>query len=535
MSTAKTVNIIYFILALLTLYFSNVILGKFLLVIVLIYFLNKAFFNLNTMKKACIFFASLLILYLSKCNPLFLIAFPIGFLFLSETEGENYYKLFFLNSLLLFTIVESIYYTGINLTPLYYFWGLPILLIAFLLSKLNPAKSNVLMSFLAILIIIGQLIFNCGNYNKDIYTYSTDKSITAKYSILKEYFNKITNLEETTVNIEQARNSFNILPLSEAEFLTKKNIIVKDKNYILLAEHDNMNNYIDKYPYFNDDSFFRKAPWYLYTPNMNGTFKYLCSKDIFYSSNIGSTVNTGAPILWEYNEWGKPILLASYAKINGSNIYIFGDSDLFVDKLLPYNINLISGLLGRTLNLYPLFLLLFVITNICLLKNKKVASVIFLIAMIFAYFMPFIKSMKSNINVYSQPAYLTAHTSSYASSILNFLAKNDIAVLKSNQSKADVQVINKKQDWNKLKNSKLIYVMSNTSIDLGDHRLYCSNIKVGNEQLQCGEHIIDSRFFVIDDNVSNTGYYKKENTAFVCTGSPQLNYNLTEKMVMNEK
>ena len=31
------------------------------------------------------------------------------------------------------------------------------------------------------------------------------------------------------------------------------------------------------------------------------------------------------------------------------------------------------------------------------------------------------------------------------------------------------------------------------------------------------------------------GYYKKENTVFVCTGSPQLNHKLTKGVVLNEK
>lgn len=526
--------IFYIILFLFTAYFSNIICGKFLLTLLMVYFLIHIFSPLGKNKKILFFIISFFIFYLSSFNSIFLIAFPILFLFINEQEDNNY-RLLFLNSLLLFAILENVYYTGVNLNILYYFWGLPVLLLAILVSKTFPKLSNIFLSSLLLIVITGQIIFNQQNYNQNIYTYSVLNSVVARHSLLKDYFSRISNLEKEQIQSEQKNNSFNILALCETKFLNYENIIMPNRNYILLGEHDNMNNFIEKYPYFNNDSYFRKAPWYLYTPNMNSYFKYFSNKDIFYSSNIGSTVTKGMPIIWEYDNFGKPILLATFAKINNSNIFIFGDSDLFVDKLIPYNINFIAGLLGNIFSLYPLFIILFITTNLCLLKNKKIACLILLLCMIIVYFLPFKKEYTSKLSIYSEIPYLTAHTSGYPSSVLNFLAQSDVAVIASTKKNADVKIINKNHNWDELKNSKLVYIASDTLLELEKDVIYCSNIKLGNEKLKTNDEIIDSRYFVINGNISGSGYYKKENTVFVCTGSPQLNRKLTKGVVLNEK
>lgn len=535
MNPKNHLNTFYIILSLQAAYFSNIICGKFLLSLLLIYFFYNILSNYDIKKKLALFLTLFLILFLGRANTLFLIAIPLLLLFI-KNDKNNFYQNFFLNSLLALTVVENAYYLGVNLNLLYYYWGLPIIAIALGITKTFPKRGNTCLSVLLIIIACGQIFFNQQNFNHNIYTYSNQNSICARYSLLKDYFNKVNNLKQEQTTLKQEKKSFNILALCETDFLSKKNIILPGRNYILLGEHDNMNEFIENYPYFNNDSFFRKAPWYLYVPNINACFKYLLNRDIFYSSNIGSTLRKGYPLIWEYDNFGKPILLVTFLKINNSNVFVFGDSDLFVDKLLPYNINFLAGLLGKVLSLYPLFVILFTLTNLCLVKNKKILASIFFFCMTLVYFLPLKKDLSSQINVYSQVPYLTAHTSSYPSSILNFLAQNNTAVVASNQKKSNVQVINKKQKWKDLQNSKLVYVLSDTKIKLNNDTLYCSNIKLGNELLENNMEIIDSRFFIINGNISNSGYYTKDETAFVCTGSPQLNYKLTKQVVIdNEK
>lgn len=532
MNQKNITKIFFLILSIYATYFSNIICGNFLLILLLVYLLNNIFNQFNIYKKILLFFIVLFILFLSKFNVLFLIGFPILFLYTKQINKDNKYQLFFINSLLIFAILENIYYTGINLNFLYYFWGLPVLVLSFIGTIKFPKFTNIFLSVLLITVICGQIHFNLRNYYKNIYTYSTSTSICAKHSLLKGYFNKVYNLaKEQTI---EENNNFCILPLCEFRFLNSKNFISPNQNYILLGEHDNMNNFIENYPYFNNDSFFRKSPWYLYSPNINASFKYFLNGDIFYSSNIGSTVIKGTPLIWEYNNWGIPILLVTFAKINNSNVFIFGDSDAFCNNLLPYNINFVAGLLGRIFSLYPLFLMVFIITNFCLIRNKKTEALILLFCLILIYFLPLKKEYFSQMTIYTQIPYLTAHRKNYPSSILNFLSKNDIAVTTSKQKDADIQVINKKQTWSNIKNSKLIYVMPNTIVKLKEDTIYCTNIKIGNEQLK-NSNIIDSRALKINGEILKTGCFEKDNIVFVGTGSPQRNYDLTKRMVFNEK
>ena len=522
-------NLIYLILIFFAVYFSHIIYGNIILTILLFYFFYRFASELNTIYFFSILFIVFVVLYFANIDKSFLLGYPILLLFINKQNTNSFLKILFLNTILFTCIIENIYYTGINTYFLYFFWGLPILFLSVLLTKVKPILTNIIFSIILISLMFGQIVFNIKNQDKAIYTYSDNNNIVANVKILGKYFKNVNNNYNNT---EISRNSTIILPVAENKI--EKNVIVKGNNYIILGEHDNLNGFVQDYPYINNDAFFRRTPWHIYSPNISGYFKYFLNKDIFYCSNIGSTVNAGSPILWEYSKLGKPIMLASFAKINNANVFIFGDSDFMVNKLMPYNINFIAGLLQKGLNLYPVFVILFAFCNFLIIKHRKYQALIIFFLMIIAYFLPLRNAYNAELKIYSQVKYITAHISSYPSSILNFLAKENIAVATSNQRKAQIQIINKKEKWNNIKTSSLIYILSNASISSDRETIYCSDIKLGDENLN-NKKIIDSRLFVINGKLSKSGYYKSANIEFICTGSPQLNYKLSEKVVENDK
>lgn len=525
----EPLNIGYLLLSILAIYLDNIIFGYFVLVFCLLFFLNKAFRSFGIFPKIALFLIFLILLYLSKFDKCFLIGFPLIFLFI-DYNSDNTFRNIFFNTLLLVCIIENVYYLDGQTTYFYYFWGIPIIILSIIATKISSKIFHILFLTVLTLAILGQIYFNTQNYNKNIYTYSENNKIVANNKILSKYFK---NSYEYRDDAHIQKKSIIILPVCESKILDK-NVIGKGYNYIVLGEHDNLNDFIGEYPYINNDSFFRQSPWYLYSPIINSQFKYFSNKDIFYSFNIGATVNTGSPIIWSYNNWGKPILLATFVKINGSNVYVFGDSDFLVNKLIPYNLNFIENILHRNNGLFQLFTLLFIFTNILLFKNKKYASLLFFILMLFAYFLPLKNTYSSEIKIFSQSNYLTAHNYAYPTSILSILSKDNIAVTKSNLEQAQVLVLNKNKMFKTFQNQKLIYMMSDTNVVLHDNNLYCSSIKLGTEKLENNQEIVDSRLFAVNGEITKSGMYVYKNTKFVCSGSPQLNSKLTRSIALNE-
>lgn len=532
--TSLKVNdkILYFLLIIFAVYFTNNIYGKFVLILLITYFLvklvtEKYITNIKILPCVIGFF----LLFLSNTDKLFLIGFPILFTYFNQFEENEKYTYWLLNTLLCVTIIENLYFTGINLSLLFYFWGLPIICLTCILTLLKKKEFFFILNVGIVITMIFQGIFLFRNYNQTIYTHSKNNSIVANYQILNKYFSNVINLNN--YNTVYLPKSTVLLPICENKNLNNINFITGN-TYILLGEHDNLNGFLEKYPYFNNDRYARKNPWELFIPNMISSLKYVTHKDIFYCSNIGSTVKLGYPLIWDYTAWGKPILLATFTKINGANVYLFGDSDPFVNKLIPYNINFVSILLNRGISFYPLFITLFILINI-LLSYKKIKYTPYLyILMILIYFLPLYTNIQSELKVYSQVKYLTAHEKSYPSSILNKLAERNISVIPSSKTSANIIVINKKLKINNKSKHKLYYLMPNANIKFDNIELYCTGIKTGEEIIGNTKNI-NSNLLMMNRQILNTSILQKNDNYFVCTGSPQLNENLTRSILLNDK
>ena len=72
----------------------------------------------------------------------------------------------------------------------------------------------------------------------------------------------------------------------------------------------------------------------------------------------------GHPIVWSYSIIGKPIVLASLANINKSKVFLWGDSDFLVNKLMPYNHLLIEKILGKDFYLFYAFAISYILGQI---------------------------------------------------------------------------------------------------------------------------------------------------------------------------
>ena len=298
-------------------YFSNYIYGKIVLSLLIIFIISLL------SKKNITYIWCVFIVFLSFFNPYF-IAFLYPYL-----PQEDFKNKVFINLILLRFAFENAYFLGTDSTLfLLHFWGIPLIIRAIYVPKLLKKYASSILYALSIASIIGLFGFNQKIQNSNHYTLANENAIVANHKMLSGYFSNIQKISlDDAISKE---NGYFIFPISENEELVKKNYIQQNNVYLLLAEHDNLNNFLEKYPYFNNDVYWRTTPWHLYQPNFILPLQYVIEKDIFYSSNLGATVKKGYPIVWEYSKFGRPIVMASLANIKDSKVFLWGDSDFFV-------------------------------------------------------------------------------------------------------------------------------------------------------------------------------------------------------------
>lgn len=510
---------LYTVLCSYAVFVSNYIYGKLLLTLILSLLL---FHFCKSKIQWCKCF---IYLCCSWYNPYFIVfLYP----FLPQKYGLE--RVIFLNTILLRFILENSYYLGFDYTTVfYYIWGFPIILLSILVSFCFKRYSSFCLAAISLLVITGQIIFNYKLESKKIYTLSDSNDIVANYKILKDYQPKIgkASIDE----LEYKKNIFSIFSLAENKDLIKENYIKSDNVYLLLAEHDNLNNFLDQYPYFNNDSHQNYTPWNLYKPNFIMPFKYITDKDIFYSSNIGASVKIGHPIVWSYSFLGKPIILASLSNINRSKVFLWGDSDFMVNKLIPYNSLLTEKILGRHFFLFYAFAISYIILILCYLtfENNKF-YLLFCLYVFVLYMFPITSVAKTVITLYPQFPFYTAHNEASFSSYLNIFARNNISIKISNKKNSNVWILtNTNNSIAKYNHVKLIYLISGASVSLNKTVFTCSNIKIGTDNKN---KVVDARYLIINDKIINASIYKNEAFTIICTGSPQLNTSFAQRIVV---
>lgn len=467
----------------------------------------------------------LLVLSLSIYNPYFISGiYP----FLPAQHLKQ--KKILINILFLRFILENAYFLGCSiLFPFYYLWGIPIIILSIVIVRWKYT-ANILF-LLSLIVLTFQYLFNYAISKKMAYTLSSNDGIVANYDVLRDYFPKINNI--SVEELQKKQSGFFIFPIAENKDLIKENYIKSNNIYLLLAEHDNLNGFLNKYPYFNNDGYQIPIPWNLFKPNFVLPLKYIADKDIFYSSNIGCSVKSGYPIIWEYTWYGKPIILSSLANINKSKVFLWGDSDFFVNKLIPYNVFLVEGFLGRIFYVYYIFAAIYAVILYYLqrLNNINKPLVFVFIAVIIIYLFPLQPQTNAKISIYSEIPYRTAHNEAHVSSFLNILGRQNVAIQPRGRD-ANILVLKSKNDINEFPNAQIIYLLSGARLSLNGSLLRCSNIKIGKES---STNIVDARFLIINNKLRTTSLYQNSEYIIVCTGSPQLNTELIMRKIIDDK
>ena len=505
-------KVLYIALYSFSVYFSNNIYGKTVLAIVLFTLFLKFSSNIGTS------ILSVLVICLSIYNSYFIsFIYPI----LPKNKIPN---LLFINVLLMRFIFENSYFLGINETVFfYYFWGIPIILMSFILTMTLKKYSSFILYIGAFLSLLHLYTFNQKINNSRHYTISSDNAVVANYTMLH---NSFTNIDKLTISdLFSIKPGYFIFPISENKEIIKKNYITPNNIYLILAEHDNLNGFLENYPYFNSDTYYRMTPWQLYNPNYALPFKYVQNKDIFYSSNVGSTVKIGHPIIWDYTRWGKPIILASLANINKSKVFLWGDSDFLVSKLLPYNLTLAKKMSGHDFFEYYIFAILYLLSfSLNCVKKTYIKQVAYIIVC-FTYFAKIFTFPSVKVILYSQVPFYSAHNEAHPSSFLNMLALDNIPSVISKKD-SNILIISSKATLTKFPKTKIVYLLSGASFYTKEDKFICSDIKIGKEQ-----NIIDSRLLIKNQELQKSGFYKDSNITIICTGSPQLNTKLIKDML----
>lgn len=507
---------LYSILCGFAVYFSNYIYSKIIFAIIILLLL----FHLNIDKKKYIMI--FILLCLSLYNPYFIICI-VPFLPNKNHVG----KTILINTILLRFFIENSYFTGYSsIVIFYYLWGAPIILLSVLLSVVLKKYSHLFLIILCFIALTGQIIFNKKIEKADLYTLSDKNAVVANYDMLKQYQPNISML---TVNKIKDIKGYFILPISENKDIVQNNYISEGNIYLLLAEHDNLNDLLDKYPYFNNDAYQILTPWNLYRPNFILPFKYITDKDIFYSSNIGATVQIGYPLIWEYSFIGKPKILASLANINNSKVFLWGDSDFLVSKLIPYNILLVEKMLGKSFIQYNVlgFIYLLLILTLIYLNNKKIIYILIVFS-ILQYFYPIHSKSDISISVYPQFTFYSAHNKAHVSSFLNMIAQSNIPIKVSDMKNSNVIILSKRNNViDNFKKAKIIYLFSGASIYTDNRKIECSNIKIGTDRKN---NVIDARYLIENEHLIQTSLYKNKTYSIICTGSPQLNTSFIKEL-----
>ena len=335
-----------------------------------------------------LYFIAFIFLFLTAFSDYRLSLIPVFFIWLyrEPTIDFPYFDraakyLFTLPALFLFFNLCG-YKLDCPTTVMIWFFGLPIFLLSFVfISIAKKWTVPVLIICNAILVISIVLSGSLTPPSFFQIKSSTAVSVLDKNSLLgiakntriitADEISKISNRDAiVTAILSEAPESLKNYPLN-------KNI----RAYFLFGEHDNLNNFIKGSigKEFNSDNYKRKGPWEVFQPNINKLFFINSNRYLMYCSNIGSTLKDnirGLPLVWDYNSWGVPIVLAKMQYEGNSKVFLFGDSDSVVGFLAPYNRLFLYDLYDQTPFKWIISLFLLVIISSCLYIKKRIYCIV---------------------------------------------------------------------------------------------------------------------------------------------------------------
>lgn len=144
--------------------------------------------------------------------------------------------------------------------------------------------------------------------------------------------------------------------------------------FYLFGEHDNYDGFIGEDSRFNDGSTFQHMPWAYNRPHVQPTLQAAALRDYFFASNLGTTIrHIGSimPVVWKYEDLGRPVILVGKEILDDRILYYFGDSDPLVSFLAPYNPHILAALYGHDDNGPYLRIAIVVALGIVLLRTVR--------------------------------------------------------------------------------------------------------------------------------------------------------------------
>ncbi len=335
-------------------------------------------------------------------------------------------------------------YWGMPATMLHvWFWSFPLALILIAFCALTYKRHfifGLLLICVAVCIIGNQIKLN-GSNSEIIGVFSED-SKKPSGCVSRGLLENITTdwkLVSDKIFKNEIKNNPNkkwIISLIETPDLNqewiKKNAFKGE--YYLFAEHDNMGSFIGEDSPFNNDAYQRRGPWSVYKPAMSPPMFKASQKDLFYCSNIGCTVKrdlSSYPIVWEYNQFGIPIILAKGVFQNNRRIVCVGDSDPSGDFLAPFNSFWLRALLGKpdyTEIVNAILIVVLSLIVIISIKGRKRSLLMIFLGVCFCVVNTLNFDIKPNVdvNLHSTGKWLNPHYSFHYSSLPKELAKDGI-------------------------------------------------------------------------------------------------------------
>jgi hypothetical protein len=438
---------------------------------------------------------------------------------------------------------------------LIWFWGAPLIIFSILIIIFfNRLILPILLILCGILLYSNEILKN--NFNNKILSIVDDQSpgivdnkslsvITNNFDIIK--FNKTFSFHKPGKYIISLVNT-NIF--NDSFF--KKNDHHSNEYYIF-AEHDNLSNFLTSDSDFNNDSFIRKSPWIAFKPIFRYDLQIASNKDPLYCSNIGCTIHydfSSYPLIWSYNNFGSPIILAQGTFYNNKRIVLIGDSDPIIPFLAPYNPELLRALLG--IPDYRYFILgsaiIFFGLSILYYFYQRKIYILFIGVSLFCLLLfniaPSMYEIVVDTNILISDTIYSPHYDTNYSSLPKKLVENNVSVSINNKnckSLINIYIINKyKIIPIKLPSTttNIVFVMPNKHIKYNSNIISCDDIACGSikNKLKSKYLIIeDARTLSINDNKLNSPIYIEDNNIFIGTGSPQYNINLIKNILDENK
>lgn len=398
----------------------------------------------------------------------------------------------------------------ISITPLpfflgtLYFWGIPFIcvfafLFAYLLRNSEINRLNIRCSFFIIGLLFLQWAFSFHvEKHVGVAKLSSNTALSKNFmlnSTVKKNWDIIYSNNPIIQNSD--RRTIYSYFLVDWEPGTEEKLINSDMkgHFVLFGEHDNLNGFIGKRSRFNNDSIQQRAPWNIYKPIMIRDLWTSSLIDPFYCSNIGSTLSASSflfPIIWTYDTFGIPKILAGTEINQNKIITYFGDTDPAVSFLAPYNASFLKALYKQQHkpDCFKLILLI-ILLYINKYKNKMLSLSLFLLSFSLFIILTFF-DFQQNYNSFDyaidfNEKILSAHEENNSSFIMNQISRQDNTVLLGKSSvktrKATIKIIDESKNLrlniDDLKTRSIIFLQDNASIEIKNITYKAGNIPLG--------------------------------------------------------